>query len=183
MSNSGKSRCGVLIVVSLLAAGAACTPSDDKPASSAHAPSDTKATASATRASSEQAAAVDAYRAMWADVVAASKTSDADDPRLDDHAKGGALRLVHFMLQKNHEDGVVSRGVPTFAPQVKKSDPSMVVIRDCSDASHWLLYTRDGKLKDDTPGGHHRVDATVRREGDQWLVESLYLHEVGTCLD
>ncbi|MER6062420.1 hypothetical protein ABT167_14745 [Streptomyces sp. NPDC001792] len=136
----------------------------------------------ATQLSSESAA-VAVYRAMWDDVVIAARTSDAEQPQLDDHAGGGALQLLRHMMQEDKRQGVVTKGRPKFAPQVVKVGASTVVIQDCADGSRWLQYAKDGSLKDDVPGGHHRVDATVRKHGRRWLVESLYIGEVGTCVE
>lgn len=59
--------------------------------------------------------ALAAYRAMWSDLTAASKTSDAASPLLDDHATGGALELLRYGLKKAKEDGLVSKGRPGFS--------------------------------------------------------------------
>ncbi|MFD8723945.1 hypothetical protein ACFV2H_39825 [Streptomyces sp. NPDC059629] len=127
-------------------------------------------------------AALAAYRAMWGDVVVAARTSDARNSRLDDHAEGGALQLLRHMMRANKQQGVVTKGQPTFAPVVTEAGASTVVIQDCADGSRWLQYTEGGSPKDDVPGGHHRVDATVSKQGGRWLVESLYIGEVGTCV-
>ncbi|KOV62868.1 hypothetical protein [Streptomyces sp. MMG1121] len=118
---------------------------------------------------------------MWNDTMIAARTSDAENPQLNDHAEGGALQLVRHMMREDAKQGLVTKGQPTFAPVVTKAGPATVVIQDCADGSRWLQYTKDGSLKDDMPGGHHRVDATVQKHGDRWLVESLYIGEVGTC--
>lgn len=128
-------------------------------------------------------AAVAAYRAMWDDAVVAARASDAEHARLDDHAEGGALQLLRHMMRENRKQGVVTKGEPKFAPMVTKVEGSKIVIEDCADGSRWLQYAEDGSLKDDVPGGHHRVDAAVSRHGDRWLVESLYVGEVGTCVE
>ncbi|MGW1528443.1 hypothetical protein [Streptomyces sp. NPDC002159] len=128
-------------------------------------------------------AALAAYRAMWDDVVVAARTSNDERSRLDDHAEGGALELLRHMIRENEKQEVVTKGRPSFAPEVTKTGTSAVVIQDCADGSRWLQYAKDGSLKDDVPGGRHRVDATVRKRGDRWLVESLYIGEVGTCVE
>lgn len=127
--------------------------------------------------------AVTAYKAMWGDLVVAARESDVHHARLDDHAEGGALQLLRHMMRENGEQGLVVKGAPRFAPVITKTDSSAVVIQDCADGTQWLQHTRDGALKDHVPGGHHRVDATVRRHGDLWMVESLYIDEVGTCVE
>ncbi len=120
---------------------------------------------------------------MWDDAIVAARTSDDEHSRLDDHAEGGALQLLRHMMRENERQGVVTKGRPKFAPVVTKAGAATVVIQDCADGSRWLQYTKDGSPKDDVPGGHHRVDATVGKHGDRWLVESLYIGEVGTCVE
>ncbi|KPI17637.1 hypothetical protein OK074_1658 [Actinobacteria bacterium OK074] len=120
---------------------------------------------------------------MWNDLVVAARTSDADNPRLADHAEGGALQLLRHMMRENRKQVVVTKGKPEFAPVVTEGRPSKVVIEDCADGSRWLQYAKDGSLKDAVPGGHHRVDATVGKHGGRWLVDSLFIDEVGTCVE
>jgi hypothetical protein len=170
-----------LAVVALLLTGAACTPRDGGAAvPPAGAPPKSNSQSSSPASSAQEAVAV--YRAMWEQAVDASHTSDPKHPGLDDHATGGAYQLLLHMMRTHQKDGVVARGRPTFAPEVTSATASKVVIRDCSDASDWLMYTKDGQLENDVPGGHHLIDATVRKQGARWLVESLYIHEVGTCI-
>lgn len=127
--------------------------------------------------------AVTAYRAMWADAMVAARTSDPQHPQLDNHATDGALQLLRHMMRANREEGVVTKGQSKFAPVAMKADLAKVVVQDCADDSRWLQYTLDGALEDHVPGGHHRIDATVRKHGDRWIVESLYIDEVGTCVE
>ncbi|MGH4029357.1 hypothetical protein ACQB60_10525 [Actinomycetota bacterium Odt1-20B] len=114
-------------------------------------------------------------------MVAVSRDSDPKDPRLDDHAGEGALGLLRHTVQANKKQGVVVQGKPSFEPTVTKRTVNEVVILDCVDDSRWLQYTKDGALKNNVPGGHHRVDATVRHQHGRWVVEKLYVDEVGTC--
>ncbi|MEU4889513.1 MULTISPECIES: hypothetical protein [Streptomyces] len=129
----------------------------------------------------ESREAVATYRAMWDDAVAAAATSDAKHPRLHAHASAGALELLRYMMSENRKKGLVAKGRLHLDPEVEKSQATRVVIRDCADATGWLRYAEDGELENDVPGGHHRVDATVRQRSGMWRVEDLYLHEAGTC--
>lgn len=129
----------------------------------------------------EYAEALAAYRAMWDDLAVAAVTSNARHPRLQTHASGGALELMRHMMTEDRKEKVVTKGRLHLSPTVENGDATRVVIRDCADASEWLHYTRDGKLENDVPGGHHRVDATVRPHGGDWRVERLYIDQVGSC--
>ncbi|MEV8015280.1 hypothetical protein AB0O76_02750 [Streptomyces sp. NPDC086554] len=125
--------------------------------------------------------ALTAYRAMWDDLAAAAVTSDAKHPRLKAHASGGALELLRYMMTQDRKKDVVTKGRLRLDPAVENGDASKVVIQDCADATAWLQYTKDGALENDVPGGHHRVDATVRQQGGAWRVDRLYIDQVGTC--
>lgn len=138
-------------------------------------------TAASPRPEVEYAEALVAYRAMWDDLAAAAATSDAEHPRLKAHAWGGALELLRYMMTEDRKKNVVAKGRLRLNPNVESGDATRVVIRDCADASDWLHYTRDGELENDVPGGHHRVDATVRPYGGGWRVERLYIDQVGSC--
>lgn len=85
------------------------------------------------------------------------------------------------MMRQDRQKGLVAKGQVRPDPAVVSSSATQVVIRDCSDDSHWLLYTRDGRPENDVPGGHHRIDATVVLRSNRWRVESLYVHEMGSC--
>ncbi|MFF3517388.1 hypothetical protein [Streptomyces sp. NPDC002573] len=160
----------------LLLVGCSESPSDAKPL-----PEGTAETTASRTPGTEHAGAVAAYRAMWHDVTVASRTSDASSPLLDDHARGGALELLKYGLQKSKKDGLVSKGAPKADPKVVTAGPTRVVLTDCVDDTGWLLYKRNGELKDDVPGGHMKADATVQLADGVWKVTDLYMHEAGSC--
>ena len=62
------------------------------------------------------AAALAAYRDMWADMVMASRTSDYQSAFLPDHASGAALSLLVHGLYLNGLHGVVTKGTPVLHP-------------------------------------------------------------------
>ncbi|MDQ1024786.1 hypothetical protein QF035_002368 [Streptomyces umbrinus] len=129
----------------------------------------------------DHAEALAAYRAMWDDLAAAAATSDPKHPRLRAHASEGALELLRYMMREDRKKDVVTNGQLRLDPSAENSEVTRAVIRDCADATDWLHYTKDGKLENDVPGGHHRVDATVRQRGGVWRVERLHIDQVGTC--
>ncbi|WP_125937188.1 hypothetical protein [Streptomyces sp. WAC 06738] len=91
------------------------------------------------------------------------------------------MELLRYMMTEDRKKGVVTKGRLRLSPTVEIGDATRVVVRDCADASDWLHYTHDGALEDDVPGGHHRVDATVRPYSGSWRVERLYIDQVGSC--
>ncbi|MGW3952884.1 hypothetical protein ACWEKM_18605 [Streptomyces sp. NPDC004752] len=163
-------------VAGLLMAGCGGSSSGARPL-----PAGTAATAASHPAVTEHADALAAYRAMWHDLTVASRTSDAASPLLDDHARGGAFELLKYGLQKSKEEGLVSKGAPKVHPEVVSPGASKVVLADCVDDTDWLLYKRNGELKDDVPGGHIKTDATVQRAQGTWKVTDLYMYEAGSC--
>ncbi len=103
--------------------------------------------------------ALAAYRGMWADMVIASRTSDYQSPLLPQHASGAALSLLIQGLAKNQQAGIVTKGQPSFHPQVTSltpgGSPTQATITDCLNATHWLDYKSNGGPVTTFPGGRH----------------------------
>jgi hypothetical protein len=129
--------------------------------------------------------ALSAYRAMWADMVIASRTSDYKSPLLPQHASGAALSVLIRGLAKNQLAGVVTRGTPSFQPQItslpQSSTPMQATITDCINDTHWLDYKTDGELLNKIPGGRHSATAVVLDTESGWKVTQLTVRAVGTC--
>lgn len=166
-------------IAGLLLAGCSEGSSDARPL-----PEGTAEAATSRTPEAESAEALGAYRAMWDDLAAAAATSDPKHPRLKAHASDEALALLRHMMTEDRKKGVVTKGELRLDPAVEDAEDSeatKVLVRDCADGSNWLHYTKGGDLYNDVPGGHHRVDATVRQHDGVWRVERLYIDEVGTC--
>jgi hypothetical protein len=131
------------------------------------------------------AAALAAYREMWADMVIASQTSDYQSPLLPLHASGDALSLLVHGLYLNGLNGIVTGGTPVLHPQITSltpaMDPTEATITDCFDDTHWLEYKKSGGLVNNIPGGHHATEAIVQEIGGTWKVSGLALRAAGTC--
>jgi hypothetical protein len=81
----------------------------------------TTAAATTTTRPSEadtKAAVLAAYRAFWADVVAAARTADRRSPRLDDHATGKMLDRIRSQLRGLQFQGWVARGTIEVSPRL-----------------------------------------------------------------
>ena len=115
-------------------AGSATTPTQATPSTS-QAP--TSITAGA------KAAVLAAYRAYWADIIAAGKTADWRSPRLDDHATGAALAAVRGHYRALKTLGLVSRGTVKLDPRVAQLRGTTALVEDCTDTSRFLR--RDAK--------------------------------------
>jgi hypothetical protein len=130
-------------------------------------------------------AALSAYRAMWADMVIASRTADYQSPLLPQHASGTALSLLVRGLAKNQAQGIVVKGNPRLQPQVTSlsplESPTEATISDCVDDTHWLDYKTNGELFNSIPGGRHATMAIVMDTYGQWKVTELAVQAVGTC--
>ncbi|MFZ3555844.1 hypothetical protein [Streptomyces sp. BH055] len=125
--------------------------------------------------------ALTAYRSMWSDYTKAAATSDAKSSALDDHAKGGALKLMKYGLEQAKKDKVVTKGAPRLSPRAISATRDRVVIQDCVDTTNWLVYKVNGALKNDVPGSHRAADATVRRAGGVWKVSDFHVADAGSC--
>jgi hypothetical protein len=130
---------------------------------------------------SVNSAALAAYRAMWADLTAASARSDPDAQALEHHARGNALALLRFGLTRQRNMHTVTRGRPRIHPEVVGVTSHKVTLRDCVDDRRWLEYKTSGGLMDKVPGSHSRADATVTQAKNIWKVSKLYLHGPGSC--
>ena len=181
-------RVSALIVVSSIVCLVACSSSDkpgDAPSTQTSSPAPSPSPSTAGPADSARAAALAAYRGYLAAWVAAARTSNPNDPALLRYADGAALRTVVGSLAANRAAGKVSRGTIVPAPKVVALSPSTrptsATIRDCADASHWLLYRKSGELWNDDPGGRHDVNAVVHSTAAGWKVTSIAIGGVGSC--
>lgn len=173
---------GAVVVLGGLLAGCG----SGAPSSASHHPSTTvRSTVTPNPSQQAEAAALAAYRAMWADMVIAARTSDYQSPILAEHASGNALALLIHGLAVNRQEGIVSRGQPTMDPQVLSmspaAGPTQVDIVDCFDDAHWLNYKVSGGLQNNVPGGRHHTTATVVDTAGVWKVTELQVGAAGTC--
>ncbi len=115
----------------------------------------------------------------------ASHTADFKHERLDDHAKGDALALIKYGLQRTQEQGLVATGEPKLDPRITGADPvdqpTSIEVVDCVDDTEWLRHKRGSAPGRDTVGGHSRAEATVVLIKGFWKVSELYTHPAGTC--
>lgn len=122
---------------------------------------------------------------MWQAYASASNTGDVQSAELAKHAAGSALTTLVNGLTSNKSKGLTSKGEPQLAPiQTGFSPaeaPTSVTVADCLDDSNWLLYKSNGELEDNTPGGRHKVVATVNKVNGEWKVTAFAESGVGTC--
>jgi hypothetical protein len=184
-TRSGKA---VSLLVPLIVALAACESSggESDAGSKPKAPSTLQSTPSPTpSADAGSVQALAAYRAMWQAMVDAGRTADYRSPALGRHATGQAQALLVSGLYDAHRQGVVIKGEPKMQPKVTALKPAetsqAAEIVDCLDARNWLNFKRSGDLRDQTPGGRHRVTATVGHLSSGWKVTRLRVQDVGTC--
>lgn len=126
-----------------------------------------------------------AYRAMWADLVAAARTSDFQSPLLSHHASGDALTLFAQGLARDQLNGIVTRGEPVLQPQVASlsptGDPTAATVLDCFDDTHWLEYNTTGGLAKNAPSGRRSTTAHLKEVDGNWKVIQLTIGATGTC--
>jgi|GEM_PF-1277183 len=130
--------------------------------------------------------ALQAYLAMYDDVVAAGE--DPNSPRLPQHATGQALSLWRTIAYRNSQNGVVGRGQPDISgarvvSAAPDAAPTTASVMACVDGRNWLAYRKDtGKPVDDQPGERRLDEATVDRElSGEWLVNKLIIRDPGSC--
>jgi hypothetical protein len=122
---------------------------------------------------------------MWADLVAAARTSDYRSSTLGDHATGEVLTLFVQGLARDQLHDIVTQGRVVLDPMVTSSTPSTnpvrVTLTDCFDDSHWVEYTTSGRRAANPAGGRRRTTAVVTRRSGAWRVTQLTVGSVGTC--
>ena len=155
----------------------------DNPASS---PPRASTSPSPTAAQAAARSALAAYDGMWKEMQAAGVTANWQDPGLAKYASGTALNTLVTGLHNDRNAGLVIKGTLVIHPQViteePAANPDQVVIRDCTDDSHWLNYVAaTGKLQNNIPGGRRLTEAIVTLAGGQWTVSQLAVHAEGTC--
>lgn len=182
----------VLTAVALGTGLVACTSPDASP-SADRAPTAPDSSATSEAAPSTSPAdlaggkALAAYTGMWDDMVEAARTSDWKDPNLGRHAAKDALRVITGSLYADHKNGVITKGQPTYDPEVTtvkpRTTPETVLIRDCADSSNSLKYfKKTGKRVSETPDGRHLIIAEVKLQDDgEWRVTRFAVQGVGSC--
>ena len=120
-----------------------------------------------------------AYHAFWADVVAASATSDPASPRLAQHATGIELASLRTRLTEDRRAGRVARGAPRLLKTTLAAlDGKKATIHDCMDSNHWLFHdAKTGGLRDKPSGKLYAVTAGMVLDHDVWKVATLDIQE------
>ena len=132
-----------------------------------------------------QVLARQAYLGMWRAFVAASRTADYQDPLLDHYAAGSALDLLTRGLYQYYQEGIVTRGQPTYEPVVTMAKTSLgtpeAKVTDCADDTRAVAYSKSGKPVQGEPPGRQRVYAQVQPFDGTWKVTYLVVEKVGSC--
>ena len=178
MAETARRRTTLVLAVMGLSLIASCTGADGG-GGPVSAPSTTSATGSTGSATTRQpatttdprAAVLAVYRAFWADVVAASQTSDAQSSRLDDHARGQPVTATRDHLRQLHQAGLVAHGDMGLAPKLISLTATTARVQDCQDLTHFLKYdAKTGELRDQPSGNRYLAEATLTMIGSQWKV-------------
>jgi hypothetical protein len=156
---AGRSPATRLVLLAVILALAAC--SGNSNATDATATSTTRQAATATPTSTattattkeSEAAVLAAYRAFWADVVAAAKTADWRSPRLDDHATGKMLDRIRNQLRGLQFQGWVARGTIQVSPRLVGLASKKATVQDCVDTSRFRRYDPNKRQWLDSGGG------------------------------
>ena len=138
----------------------------------------TTPTSTATTATTEdpEAAVLAAYRAFWADVVAAGKTADWQSPRLARHATGKVLARVRGQFRALDSQGFVALGTIKVSPRVVRLAGEKATVQDCVDTSRFRRYDPKNKRWLDQLGGQpdgQRSTLTLDGQGNWKVAESV----------
>jgi hypothetical protein len=172
-----------MLLLAIILALAAC--SGDSDAKDAEATSTTTgpaatstSTSTATTATTEdqEAAVLAAYRAFWADVVAAGKTADWQSPRLARHATGKVLARVRGQFRALDSQGFVALGTIKVSPRIVRLAGKKATVQDCVDTSRFRRYDPKNKRWLDQLGGQpdgQRSTLTLDGQGNWKVAESV----------
>jgi hypothetical protein len=169
----------VLLTVMLpLAACSANSDAKDAATTSTTGQAATIPTSTATTATTEnpEAAVLAAYRAFWADVVAAGKTADWQSPRLARHATGKVLARVRGQFRALDSQGFVALGTIKVSPRVVRLAGEKATVQDCVDTSRFRRYDPKNKRWLDQLGGQpdgQRSTLTLDGQGNWKVAESV----------
>jgi hypothetical protein len=141
----------------------------------------TPATAAATTTTrpseaDTKAAVLAAYRAFWADVVAAGKTADWQSSRLTRHATGKVLARVRGQFRALDSQGFVALGTIKVSPRVVRLAGEKATVQDCVDTSRFRRYDPKNKRWLDQLGGQpdgQRSTLTLDGQGNWKVAESV----------
>ena len=171
---------GWLVLVAITACG-----SNGPPKLQPSQTSPTPAPSSAPASGKPQVLARQAYLGMWHAFVAASRTADYQSASLAHYAAGDALSLLTHGLYQNYRNGIVTRGQPSFHPDVTVASSNGAAVQatvvDCADSSHWIDYYKSGKPAPGEAQGRQRINARLQPFDGEWKVTYLVVEKVGTC--
>jgi hypothetical protein len=138
-------------------------------------------TATTATTEDQKAVVLAAYRAFWADVVAAGKTADWQSPRLARHATGKVLARVRGQFRALDSQGFVALGTIKVSPRVVRLAGEKATVQDCVDTSRFRRYDPKNKRWLDQLGGQpdgQRSTLTLDGQGNWKVAESVV---AGTC--
>jgi hypothetical protein len=172
----------LVLLLTVVLAVAAC--SGDSDAKDAAATSTTGQTATTTSTSTSTTATTEdseaevlaAYRAFWADVVAAGKTADWQSPRLARHATGKVLARVRGQFRALDSQGFVALGTIKVSPRIVRLAGKKATVQDCVDTSRFRRYDPRNKRWLDQLGGQpdgQRSTLTLDGQGNWKVAESV----------
>jgi hypothetical protein len=179
---AGRSPATRLVLLAVVFALAGCSgnsnATDATATSTTRQAATTTPTSTATTATTEEseAAVLAAYRAFWADVVAAGKTADWQSPRLARHATGKVLARVRGQFRALDSQGFVALGTIKVSPRVVRLAGEKATVQDCVDTSRFRRYDPKDKRWLDQLGGQpdgQRSTLTLDGQGNWKVAESV----------
>jgi hypothetical protein len=172
-----------MLLLAIILALAACSgDSDAKDAAATRTTTGPSATSTSTSTATtattqdQTAAALAAYRAFWADVVAAGKTADWQSPRLARHATGKVLARVRGQFRALDSQGFVALGTIKVSPRIVRLAGKKATVQDCVDTSRFRRYDPKNKRWLDQLGGQpdgQRSTLTLDGQGNWKVAESV----------
>jgi len=183
-------RMAALVAVLALAgcwrSGEAATRAPVPPAPPISAPAQPSPSPLLDRIAQAKQDALQAYLAMYDDVVAAGE--DWNSPRLPQHATGQAFALWRTIAYRNTQNGLAARGQPEISDArvvqvAPESKPTTASVTACIDEKTWPLYVvATGQPVNSLPADRRLDEATLDRQpAGNWVISKLVVRDPGSC--
>ncbi len=171
-------RLRTVVLVALLASGAAACSSaggtTDLPAGPAGSAAPGSTTAPTAGATAPGDPVLAAYRTFWDAVVAANRAANPALPQLATVAADPELSRVRDTVSRNKIQQLSLRGQVGHAPKAAVVAGTTATVEDCYDISGWNpVDLRTGKpveVTEESGTGRYRARYTLRQSAAGWLV-------------
>ncbi|MDH6122725.1 hypothetical protein [Kitasatospora sp. GAS204B] len=128
-----------------------------------------------------------AYQGMWTEELKEYAQGTSDGVDVERYAQDKALANVNTTEFYYRQHGMVTKGSPTFSPQVSGVDlgsaPPRAIIRDCIDGTQfYAVYQSNGqRVQQVADSGRHPLNASAAVFEGRWVIMDTNIDRTQTC--